>query len=138
MELLVSVDSEIAAITEIRASLVGSAFASAKVGTKIPSQSPKPRQFVRVISAGGSERDLVTDEALLTLEAFCDDEGDARDLAALLVAIVQRAGRLGRLGGCVCFGVDVAGLPANLPHPDIPDRFRYTATVSAALRRVAA
>src|SRR5690606_33641294 len=124
--LLIPVDAELAAIAEIRASLVGTAFAAAPVGTKIPSREPKPRQFVRVVAAGGSQRDLVTDEPLLTLEAFCDDEGAARDLAALLVAIVQRAGRVGRLGGQVCFGVDLAGLPANLPEPDVPTHFRYS------------
>lgn len=135
-ELLIPADAELAVMREFRAALVGSRFSSATVGTKIP--LTKPAQFVRVVATGGTERDLVTDSPLLTLEAFCVEEGDARDLAALLVAFLQRAGRAGVLGGATCFGVEVAGLPSNLPHPDVPTHFRYTATVSAALRRVAA
>ena len=133
-ELLVPVDAELAAKRELDASLVGTAFAGARVGTKIPAE-PKPPHFIRVTAPGGAQRDLVTDEATLVLDAFCVDETEARDLAALAVAIMQRAGRTGVLGGATCFGVSVAGLPANLPNPAVPTHFRYTATVSAALRR---
>lgn len=136
-ELLIPVDAELAVKRELDASLVGGVFADARVGTKIPGE-PKPPRFVRVISVGGAQRDLVTDEPRLTVEAFCVDEGDARDLAALCVAVLQRAGRVGTLGGATCFGVSVAGLPANLPHPTVTTHFRYTVTVSAALRRTAA
>lgn len=135
--LLIPADGELAAITALDQGLAGTPFADAPAATQIP-DSPKPARFVRVVSAGGSQRDLVTDEATLVVDAFAVDEVDARDLAAYCVAVLQRAGWVGRLGDVVCYGVDVGGIPANLPHPDVPDRYRYTVTATAALRRAAA
>lgn len=138
VELLILADPEVAAIAELEAAQTGTAWASAHVGTKIPTDDPKPDLFVRVVAAGGSQRDLVTDEHLLVLDAFATREQDARDLDAWCVAVIQRAAISGALGAAVCSEVKVAGVPANLPDPDVPDRFRFTATVSVALRRVTA
>ena len=133
-ELLIPVDAEIAIKRELDASLVGTKFAGARVGTKIPAE-PKPTHFIRVTATGGGQRDLVTDTPMLVLDGFSVDEGDARDLTALAVAVLQRAGRVGTLGGETCHEVAVGALPANLPHPTVNTHFRFTATVSAALRR---
>lgn len=133
-ELLIPTDVEVAIKREIDASLVGTQFQDAKVGTKIPLE-PKPTHFIRVTATGGGQRDLVTDTPTVVLDAFSVDEQHARDLAALAVAVLARAGRVGTLGGVPCYEVRVGGLPANLPHPTVTTHFRFTATVSAALRR---
>lgn len=134
-ELLIPADPEVAARTELLAGFQGTRFASVAVGTKLPTADPKPPQFVRVTTAGGGERDLVTDRPLLVLDGFAVREQDARDLTALALGLLLRAGRSGELGGVTCYGVAVGGLPANLPHPAVPTHFRFTATASADLRR---
>jgi len=134
-ELLMPADPEVVSIAELHAGLIGSRFAAAAVGTKLPTSTPKPDWFVRLTAGGGVGRDLVTDAATLVVDGFAVREQDARDLTALCVAILERAGRAGSLGGATCYGVEVAGLPANLPHPTVTTHFRFTATVSAALRR---
>lgn len=131
-------DGEKAVIRELNAALVGSAFAGVRVGTKIPMASPKPARFVRVVAAGGDERDVVADEVMLVVDAFSSDEQEARDLAAFTLAVLQRAGRVGALGGETCYGVSTVGMPANNPLDLVPTHFRFTYTVSAGLRRASA
>lgn len=128
-EVLVPADDEAAVVDELTARLDG-----VHVGTQIP--RPRLDEFVRVVSTGGAERDLVTDSPSLVLEGFATGEGRARQLCALAIAYAQAAGRAGSMGGVTCYGVTVAALPANLPMPSVPDRYRYTATVSVDLRRV--
>lgn len=139
-ELLVTPDSEVAVLNELSAVLplkgwLGLTMAAGLVGTKIPAATTKPEAFVRVLALGGLGRDLVADTPTLVVEGWHKSEGKARDLCALSVAIVEAAGRAGVLGGVTCYGVEVAGLPGNLPHPGVPDRFRFTATLSVALRK---
>lgn len=139
-ELLVTPDSELAVLAELSTVLPangwpGMTMAAGLVGTKIPSGSSKPAAFVRVLTVGGLGRDLVTDTPTLVVEGWHESEAKARDLCALSVAILEAAGRAGSLGGVTCYGVEVSGLPGNLPHPGVPDRFRYTATLSVALRK---
>ena len=132
--MLIPADDEPAVVVELRARL------AVPVSTVIPSGSPpkaRPAEFVRVVSAGGAQRDLVSDAMTVAVEGFAESEARARRLCAEAVGYLQAAGRDGVLGGEVCYGVQVFGLPANLPHPLVPDRFRYTATVSVELRRVA-
>lgn len=124
-----SADDEVALVGELTARL------TVHVGTRIP--KPRPAEFVRVISTGGGERDLVSDEATLVVEGFAESETGARRLCALAVAHAQAAGRAGSLGGVTCYGVRLVARPANLPMPSVPDRFRFTATIAADLRRSA-
>lgn len=126
-ELLIPSDDELAAVTELRARM------PVEIGTKVP--RPRPSEFGRVVSVGGTQRDLVTDSPTLTLEGFAETETRARRISAEMIAHLQAAGRAGRVGGIPCYGVRVASLPANLPLPSVPDRQRYTATVSIDLRR---
>lgn len=134
-ELLISADAEVLAISDLDAAMSGaSRWAAVRAGTKIPADDDKPAMFVRVVSAGGTRRDLVTDEHVLVLDAFAEVEGDARDLAAFCLAVLDRAARVGMLGGTPCYRVG-AGAPANMPHPQVPTHFRYSATVTAELRR---
>lgn len=126
-ELLIPADDEAAAVTELNARM------DVPVGTRIP--NPLPQEFGRVVSTGGSGRDLVTDSATLALEGFATTEGRARRISAEMIAHLQAAGRAGSVGGVTCYGVTAVALPANLPMPSVPTRFRFTATVTADLRR---
>lgn len=140
MDLLVPADAEVAALAELSTELsahgfAGVARAAGTLGTKLPTVTPKPAEFGRVLATGGVPRDLVTDSATLVLEGYAVKEQRARDLCALMLAIVERAARAGSLGGVTVYRVASASLPANLPHPQVPTHFRFTATISADLRR---
>lgn len=126
-ELLIPADDEAAVVTELNARM------GVRIATRIP--APRPAEFGRVLGTGGGQRDLVTDSPTLTLEGFARSEARARRICAEMVAHLQAAGRAGSVGGVTCYGVRVAGLPQNLPMPSVPDRYRYTATVVADLRR---
>lgn len=140
MELLVPTDPEVAALAELSTLLPAHGFpavtrAAGTLGTKLPTSNPKPAEFGRVLATGGVPRDLVTDSATLVLEGYATKEQRARDLCALMLAGVERAARAGTLGGVTVYRVSSASLPANLPHPQVPTHFRFTATISADLRR---
>lgn len=130
-ELLIPADDEALVVAELAARLPG-----VHVATRLP--RPIPADVIRVVNVGGVGRDLVTDSPRLAVEGFAKTEGRARELCALGVAHLQAAGRAGSVGGTACYGVQVEGLPANLPDPAMPDRYRYSATVSVDLRRSAA
>lgn len=139
MEVLLPVDVEAAVIAELSAALPlrgwpGLTVAESRVGTKIPGGS-KPESFVRVYSVGGLSRDLVSDSPTLVVEGYHRREQGAFDLCSMSVALLEAAGRAGRVGVETCYGVTVAGLPGNLPDPNVPDMYRFTSTVALDLRR---
>lgn len=140
MELLIPADVEGGALGELSDGYASNGFpqltvAAKTVGTKITSLDPKPDDFVRLIATGGAERDLVTDDFTLIVEGYSTSERRAQQVCALGLAILQRAARQGAIGGMTCYRVRGMSLPANLPNPAVPGRFRYTATLSASLRR---
>lgn len=132
-ELLVSADGEAEIVAELNARMPAAGFPNAKASTRVPAS--RPSEFIRVVATGGAERDLVTDEALFVIEGFATTEGRAQRMCAFGLAVLQAAGRAGRIGSATAYGVRVVGLPANLPMPSVPDRYRYTATISVALRK---
>lgn len=138
-ELLVPADAEVAVIAELSDVLTtrgypGVTLGQSTIATKIPTRSPKPARFVRVVGAGGANRDLVTDTHTIAVEGYDEDEQGARDLTALCVAVLEAAARTGTLGGLPCYSA-AGGVPANLPHPDVPTHYRFTSTLTVALRR---
>lgn len=140
MELLIPEDVEVRALAELSAVLptrgfAGVTAAAQRLGTKLPTQSPKPDVFGRVFASGGVPRDLVTDSATLNLEGYGVKEQQARDLCAYMIAIIEAAGRAGSLGGATVYRARAASLPASLPHPLVPTHFRFTAMISVDLRR---
>lgn len=136
MEILVPRDAEREVVAELTRQLgAREEFEAVDVGTEIP--RPRPVEFVRVLATGGGERDLVTDTPTLVIEAFAEDANRAFAICAFAVGSLQAAARDGFIGAATCYRVRVAGLPANLPMPSVPDRERFTATISADLRRVA-
>jgi len=134
VELLVPADAEVEVVAELNASMPDD-FALMRAGTKIP--DPRPDEFIRVVATGGAERDLVTDDPILVVEAFSTSETRAQRGCAFAIAVLQAGARMGRVGAATCHSVRVLGLPANLPMPTVPDHFRFTATISASLRRAA-
>jgi len=95
-----------------------------------------PAVFLRVIAAGGVQRDLVTDTFTVTLEAFAATETAARDALMLAVAHLQSTQQLtGQLGGHPCGRLQIASLPQNLPFPTVLTHKRYITTLVPDLRR---
>lgn len=125
MDLLTPVDPEQAIIDELSTSYA--------IGTSIP--EPKPDVFLRVVSVGGIQRDLVTDSFTIVLEAFAFRETDAHDALADALAKLQLAARNGRIGTATCYGLDVVALPQNYPLPSVPSHKRYLITITPAFRR---
>lgn len=143
MELLVPADAEVAALEELSGLLPAHGFpgvttAAGALGTKIPTVTPKPPEFGRLFVPGGAPRNLVTDVPTLSVEGYAVKEQRARDLCAFMIAIIEAAGRSGRLGSETCYEARAVSLPGNLPHPNVPTHFRYTAMISVALRRATA
>lgn len=102
------------------------------VGTKVP--NPRPPSFVLVRRTGGVRRNVVVDEAQITVEAWAATEEAAHDLSQLARGLVHR------LAGTYVDGVTVyrvaefAG-PALLPDP-LSDQPRYSFTMLVGLRGV--
>ncbi|WP_025158908.1 hypothetical protein [Leifsonia aquatica] len=88
--------------------------------------SVRPREFVRVIAAGGIRETLVTRRVTLLLEGWAATETRARRLCDLACAAIYAA-------DSDLFGTDEPGTPANLPDP-VSKQERYTATVTTRLR----
>ncbi len=133
-DLLIPADAEAALVAELNDGMPTLGYAG-PWGTRIP--LTRPREFGRVVAVGGAGRNLVTDSPTATIEAFADTETRAQRMCAHAVAVVQRAARAGVLGSTTCYAARVVSLPSNLPMPSVPDRFRFTATVSLDLRRTA-
>lgn len=134
-ETLVPAPAEKAVIDELDARLPDAGFDGVSVATTIP--STRPAEFIRLFVTGGTGEDIAADAVTLVVEAYASKKARAERLCAFAVAVLQTAGRDGELGGVPCRRVDVFSLPANLPDPNVSDRYRYTSTISAALRRVA-
>jgi len=135
-ETLVPADPEAQAVAELNDRMSDLGFPNAHAGTAIP--NPRPSEFIRITSAGGAERDLVTDSPQMFIEAFAETEARAQRICAFAIAALQAAGRAGRMGSTPCYRVGVLSFPANLPLSTVPGWFRYRATISADLRRSAA
>lgn len=133
-ELLVGVDVEKELITELDARMAATPY-PVKAHTQIP-PNPRPGEFIRVIAAGGAERDLVTDSRTVTLEGWAETETRAERICSYALAVVYAAARAGTVGAAVCYYVASFGLPVNLPHPQVPDMYRYQTTISVDLRKV--
>lgn len=104
---------------------------SAPVYGAVP--NPRPNLFVVVRRVGGPSRDIVIDDALITVDAYGPDSGDAHDLAQLCRGITHTMpGRVPQIRKVV----DVGG-PSDLPDP-LTDLPRFTFTIQVSTRGVAA
>ncbi len=87
---------------------------TAKVATKVP--NPRPARLVRLVRAGGLQRDRATDRPRVVLECWEATEPAAAALAKRVRAMIAGAAP-GYVGGVWCDQVDDAGL-AFSPDPD--------------------
>jgi hypothetical protein len=135
-ELLVAEDAEKAALAALKTRLPDAGEATAiPASTSIPKTAPS--EFFRVIVTGGGDRDMVTDQPTITVEAYARGEVRAERLAAKARAIFEACARDGDMGGVPCYRVDLFGRPQNLPNPQVPGWYRYTFSISADLRKTA-
>jgi len=126
VDLLLPADAEQAVIDELAG--------WQSVATKIP-DSP-PNSFLRVVSAGGGDRSLVSDQHLLVLEGFGRKETDALGLLSEAVGRLHQAVTLRhQVGGVPAYAFGLGSLPQNLPLATLPGYARYLATIAVDLRR---
>lgn len=129
-ELILFGDIEAAAVAALEAGLavprsgVAAWTRSVPVGTRVP--EGRPTRFLRLFRAGGPSETLISENALIVLEAWAELEGDAVLLLNLGRAILfNQDGYL--------FGVTEVGGPANLPDPTT-SQTRYTMTLGVRAR----
>lgn len=100
------------------------------VRSKAP--NPRPASFVTVQRTGGPRKNLVTDNAQITVESWGATEEAAHDLAQLARAHI--GGACGSVvNGVAVYQVTEQAGPGVLPD-DLSDQPRYTQTFNIALR----
>lgn len=86
----------------------------------------RPARFVVVRRTGGTARDVVIDDAQVTVESWGESDEDAHDLAQLCRGLLRaRQYRVAEVSG-----------PGNLPDP-LSDQPRYSQTFLTAMRGTA-
>lgn len=108
------------------------AYATIKAYTKVP--ATRPALFQRVLRTGGVRRQIVIDNAQITLESWGNDAIAAVNLAQLTRGLMFAIDRVTYAGSTYQFyePQEFSG-PANLPDPD-SDQERYTQTFSVGVR----
>lgn len=108
---------------------------TAVASTRIPDGTTKPAEFVRVLRVGGSHPTIVTDQPTVTVEGYAKLESKAFSLCALAGGLIRALPDSDTpLGGLQVYEVGQAGGIANLPDPRVPDRYRYTQTLTVHIR----
>ena len=139
-ELIEPPDAEAAVIAHVAAGLATQwGFEAVEVlgalSTRTADYTP-PVESVVVRRTGGSERDLIVDDAQVTLTAWAERPGDeerASAIARRAHAIVCAAERVGFMGDVACSQVRALSTPYADPDP-VTARARYSATYVVALR----
>lgn len=100
------------------------------VGSKVP--NPRPTRFVTVARTGGPKRNLVTDEAQITVESWGATDEQAHDTAQAARAYLNAM--IGQIvNGSPVYRVDELSGPANLPDP-LSEQPRYSQSFAVAIR----
>lgn len=112
------------------------AYLKAKLGTsavyrRVPNPVPVGA-FLIVFRAGGTARNEVVDDAIISYEAWAPVEEDAHDLAQRARAYLLGAGSEW-VGTLWCYRADETGGPAPSPD-DLSGEPRYVGAVSLSLR----
>lgn len=117
--------------TAVACSLLDAAL-TVPVRSKVP--SPRPDSFVTVRRTGGVRKDVVTDNAQVTIEAWGPTEEAAHDLAQIARAHIGAApGSV--VDGVAIYRVTEQAAPGVLPDP-LSDQPRYSQTFNIAVRGV--
>lgn len=95
--------------------------------------NPRPAAFVTVRRVGGVRRNLVVDEATLSVEAWAATEQAAHDLAQQARAAIHAAQGTVVAGYGTCYRSDEVGGPVWDPDPE-SEQARYSFSVSVAFR----
>lgn len=101
--------------------------------SKVP--TPRPTEFYRVQRVGGTSRDVVIDDATVTVEAWAPTVEEADDLAQLARAHLRAVHNDSVDGALLYRVIEIAG-PGLLPDP-ISGSPRSTATYQVTVRGVA-
>jgi hypothetical protein len=115
-------------------SIVDAAVAE-PVRSQVP--NPRPAAFVLVRRVGGVRRNLVVDEATISVEAWAATEQAAHDLAQSARAAIHAAQGTVVSGAGTLYRSDEIGGPAWDPD-DESDQARYSFSVSVAFRGTSA
>lgn len=99
-------------------------------GTRVPAS--RPAAFIVARRSGGERTSIVTDTAVVTVEAWSDGPAEAADLAEQCRAIIH-AMEGSVVDGVPVYRVDDVGAPGDLPDP-LSDQPRYTFSVLVTLR----
>lgn len=92
----------------------------------------RPDSFVSIVRNGGTKRDLITDSATVSFDAWGQVPSEAHDLAQEVRAAVHALpGQT--IGQMTVYRVQEFGGPANLPDP-VSNQPRYTLTLSIDVR----
>jgi hypothetical protein len=127
MEAIIFPDAEDA----VRAYLAGRVDASVYTAI-LPPQLPD--KSVTITRTGGVERDIVTDEPMLSIDCRSNKGSVAERLAASVRSWLGVASREGRLGDVTLYEVVEVSGPYFNPDPVNPTQQRYTAIYRIALR----
>lgn len=128
-ELIVFPDAVDATVEAVRTGLEP-ARPDVYVGAKVP--SPRPPRFVTIERVGGIQNTIVTDQAMLSVQAWAQRADDAYSIAAMVRALI------GRMAGhkwldCLVYRVDEVGGVQHSPDP-VSDQERYIFTVQLLVR----
>lgn len=100
--------------------------------SRIPTGRTLEDTFLLVRRLGGSQHDVVVDDATLAVEAWAPTDIAAHDLIQEARAVVHSLVGT-QLDGVAVYRVQEFAGPASLPDPD-SDHPRYTLTISVSLR----
>ncbi len=103
------------------------------VYSRIP--NPRPAEFVTVQRTGGPRRNLVTDEAQITVDSWAQTPAEAHDLAQLARAYINSLPGQ-QVDGVAIYKSDELAGPADLPDP-LSDQPRYSQSFAISARGTA-
>ncbi|MFC9769513.1 hypothetical protein [Rhodococcus jostii] len=99
---------------------------TARAATKVP--KTRPARYVRLDLGGGIERNRITGEPLLIIQASAADEPAAYALCELARALIRSMPERDTIAGASVMGCTSSSLPVPFPDPDLSTP-RYQATV---------
>lgn len=119
-DLIIFPDVEAATVGELSAALT-IRLPGVGIGTRL-----QPGDFIRVTRTGGPKETLISEQAIVLLESYSEDETRAeRNLAVARAVLNSQDGLI--------FGVEEFSGPANLPDPTT-SQTRYTQTFGVRVR----
>lgn len=123
-EVIVSPASDDAVVTYLNAVITGSEASIVKPA------SVASGALVVILTGGAGRRDMVLNDAQVTIEAWAEDAQTASNLMMLADGHLHAA----RFNSTTIRDVSTFGAPVNLPDPRTTGHYRYTATYLVTFR----